>query len=227
MSSEAKFAPARGDATREALITAATQVFARDGYHAVSLREIATLAKVNQALVGYHFRNKEGLYLVVFEHIVSQIREHIGPIADEIEMEMNNADASNNLQSDRDRYLALLLRLTDGLVSLMAQERSAPWSQLILREQQAPTAAFSLLYNNFMGRVLGLMTQLVSRLGGDNAGFDARLQVITILGQVLVFRSARAAVLRHMDWTEIDKDEVLAIQAQIRRNLIATCMGGE
>lgn len=219
-------APPRGDATRDTLLAAATRVFARDGFHAASLREIARAAGVNPALIGYHFRNKEGLYLAVFERIVAEMRQRVGPLADEIEAALEPDDAPNG-KPGAERYLAPLMRLTDGVVDLMAQEQSAPWSQLILREQQSPTEAFAVLYDGFMGRVLRLMTQLVHRLRGGDSAADARLLVITILGQVLVFRSARAAVLRHMDWERIGEGEVAAVQARIRRNLMALFATGE
>lgn len=217
----------RGDTTRDALLGAATQVFARDGFHAVSLREIAEVAGINQALIGYHFRNKEGLYLAVFERIVTQIRQRIDPIADEIDVMLKKPDDIPDSKARSDSYLAPLLRLTDGMVALMAHEQSAPWSQLILREHHSPTAAFSLLYDGFMGRVLNLLTKLVQRLRGSDSITDAHLLVATIFGQAFVFRSARAGMLRHMGWERIGEDELSAIQAQIRRNLTALFITGD
>lgn len=225
---ETKITPThRGDTTRDALLDAATQVFARDGFHAVSLREIAQVAGVNQALIGYHFRNKEGLYLAVFERIVTQIRLRIDPIADEIDAVLKKPEDTPSSKARSDRYIAPLLRLTDGMVALMAHEQSAPWSQMILREQHSPTAAFSVLYDGFMGRVLKLLTQLVQRLRGSDSITEAHLLVVTILGQALVFRSARAGVLKHMGWKRIGEDELAVIQTQIRRNLTALLVTGD
>lgn len=216
----------RGDATRDALIAAATQVFSRDGFHAASLREIAEVAKVNQALIGYHFRNKEGLYLAVFEHIVKQVQERVGPTTDEIDAALAT---SNNISTPEknSKYFALLLRLTDSLVIFIAQEQSASWSQLILREHHSPTAAFSVLYDGFMGHVLDILTKLVQQLRKNDSITDARLLVATILGQVFVFRSARAGMLRHMGWEHICEDELSAIQIQIRQNLTALFITGD
>ena len=69
----------RGDATREALLVTAIEVFGREGFHAASTRAIAQEAAVNQALIGYHFRNKKGLYLAAFEHMAERIAERLGP----------------------------------------------------------------------------------------------------------------------------------------------------
>jgi len=83
--------------------------------------------------------------------------------------------------------------------------------------------AFAKLYDGFMGRVLELLARLLQRLHGTDA--DMRLQVVTCVGQALVFRAARAAVLRLMGWKEIGDAERAAIQRQIRENLIAQLTG--
>jgi TetR/AcrR family transcriptional regulator len=49
------------------LIDAATPLFARKGFAAVSVRELAVAAGVNIAAVSYYFRGKEGLYQAVLE----------------------------------------------------------------------------------------------------------------------------------------------------------------
>lgn len=211
----------RGDQTREALIASALPIFARNGFHAVSTRDIAQAAGINQALIGYHFRNKEGLYLAVFEHITAQIRGRIGPLADAIEAALDAGPTPAHASRRATIYLPHLLRLTDGMAELLSQERSTPWAQLILREQQSPTAAFSVLYDGFMGRVLNLLTRLVMRIRASDDEPAARLTVVTIFGQVMVFRAARAGVLRQMGWSRITDTELAAIQQQVRANVTA------
>lgn len=217
----------RGKITKEALVLAATEVFARDGFHAASLRDIALAAGINQALIGYHFRNKEGLYLAVFELMVAQIGQRIGPIADAIDATLKAPDGALDRQARIDLYLPPLLRLTDGLLALMASYESDNWGQLILREQQAPTAAFGVFYDGLMRRVVSLLTQLVQRLREGEPESDARLLVATILGQVLVFRAARAGVLRLMQWERIGADELTLIRARIHRTVSALLVNGD
>lgn len=50
------------DKTREKIIGVATRLFAEKGLAGVTVREICKQARVNGALVNYHFRNKDGLY---------------------------------------------------------------------------------------------------------------------------------------------------------------------
>lgn len=210
---------ARGDATREMLVASATEAFARVGYHAASTRAIAEAAGVNQALIGYHFRNKDGLYLAVFEHIAENISGHVGPVVDAIESRL----AQNNdhdLDERRDAYLPLLRQLADAMLALMAREETASWAQLIVREQLAPTSAFNILYDGFMGRMLKLLTRMVERLDSRGSLGDPRMVVLGILGQVLVYRTARAGVLRHMQWAAISEAELRKMQAHVAHAIV-------
>ena len=59
--------PARPD-RRQNILDASQRLFARFGYHAVTIRQIAAEAKVPLALVGYYFGQKQELYDAVFGH---------------------------------------------------------------------------------------------------------------------------------------------------------------
>jgi len=53
--------------TKERLLDAGEQFFARDGYHCTSLRTLTKGAQVNLAAVNYHFGSKEGLLRAVIK----------------------------------------------------------------------------------------------------------------------------------------------------------------
>jgi AcrR family transcriptional regulator len=55
-------------ATREALLEAATQHFALQGYRHTRVREIAGNAGVNAALINRYFGSKKGLFVEVIKH---------------------------------------------------------------------------------------------------------------------------------------------------------------
>ena len=57
------------EATKESIMTAAMRLFAEKGLKLVTVREICQAAKVNVALVNYHFRNKNGLYQACVERL--------------------------------------------------------------------------------------------------------------------------------------------------------------
>ena len=57
------------DATKESIMSAAMRLFAEKGLKHVTVREICKAAKVNVALVNYHFRNKNVLYQACVERL--------------------------------------------------------------------------------------------------------------------------------------------------------------
>lgn len=56
-----------GDATRERILDAAEGLFAENGYHGSSMREVADVARVQIALVTYHFGTKDVLFNKIVE----------------------------------------------------------------------------------------------------------------------------------------------------------------
>lgn len=213
--------PSRSAETRDALIAAAMHEFAARGFDSVSTREIASRASANQALIGYHFGGKEGLYLAVFESMRNQIQARLDPFVGAIEQHLASPAKGASIRKQRADSLERLLQMLDAMAALFADEASAPWSQLIVREQQNPTRAFNVLYEGFMGRVLGTLTALVRRIRPDDLDDEARLLVVTCVGQVFAFRTARAGILRHLGWHTIGPEQLAAIRRRIRSNVTA------
>lgn len=212
----------RGDTTREALITAAIQVFGRDGFDAAGTRAIAETAGVNQALIGYHFGGKPGLYLAALKFIADRVTARMGPLADAIETELAAEPADATGTRARQRALELLGALTDAFVEMLTSDESSAWARLILREQQDPSDGFDVLYKNVMERLLGVATRLVARACRDAVTpAEAKLTAVAIFGQALVFRAARAAVMRQMGWRQLGPNQRKSIQAELRRNVAA------
>ena len=66
---------------RQAILLAAEKLFARHGYHAVSIRQIADEAGVPLALVGYYFGPKNELFEAIFAHWNHTIEERLAALA--------------------------------------------------------------------------------------------------------------------------------------------------
>ncbi|MFJ6614768.1 TetR/AcrR family transcriptional regulator [Streptomyces sp. NPDC091289] len=59
--------PSKGERTRARILDAATELFSRSGFHAVSLRDIAAHAGLTHAGLLHHFPGKESLLIEVLE----------------------------------------------------------------------------------------------------------------------------------------------------------------
>lgn len=218
----------RGDQTRSALLQAAMDEFSDSGYHAASNREIAQHAQANQALIGYHFGGKQGLYLAVFQFISEQIQKNTGSVIAQMEAHLSSLPEDQAMSIEaREESIALILGLVERMAKLFVSPLFKPAAQLILREQQKPTKAFDILYESFMRRSLNVVTDLIQRIRPGDSREDASILVITILGQVLVFRAGRSTVLRHLDWEDIGPDQFEAINRRVKANVRAILSSGD
>ena len=71
----------RADSTRDALLAAATDEFALHGFAGASVDTIARRARVNKAMIYYHFKSKQRLYLEILRGIFSSIGDRTAEVA--------------------------------------------------------------------------------------------------------------------------------------------------
>ena len=65
------------DRSKDAILTAAENVFASHGYDSTSLADIAVAAKVSRGLPSYFFENKEQLYAAVLTRAAEDVRQRV------------------------------------------------------------------------------------------------------------------------------------------------------
>ena len=205
----------RGDHTRERLVLAALEVFGRAGFDAASTRAIAEVAGVNQALIGYHFGGKQGLYIGVFEHIIDQMRRRMTPAVEQVTSRL--AAAPQSTEERRELALELLMGVFDTFTDMIGEQFAAGSTRLILREQRDPTEAFQLLYDNVLAGMLSVLTRLVAMATGlDETSEACRIRSVMMIGQVLVFYVARGSTTRFLNWDGVDADNIAALKQQFR-----------
>ncbi|HEU4617732.1 MAG TPA: CerR family C-terminal domain-containing protein [Gammaproteobacteria bacterium] len=213
----------RGEATRLALIRAAIEVFGREGYKAATTSEIARTADANQALISYYYGGKEGLYRAVVEHISRRIDARTEPMADRVDALLREIDSGRVERSARERRcLELLFAILDACAEFfLTDAESAAWARIMLHEQREPTEAFETLYVSER-RLLDVIAQLVAAMRGvARIAAQDRLVVLAILGEALVFRSARATAFRYLGWGESGAEHVAEIKQSLRRHAAA------
>jgi AcrR family transcriptional regulator len=69
---------AEAQATRDALVQAALELFTKRGYAGVGTEEIVTRAKVTRGALYHHFADKSDLFRAVFERVEAELMERIG-----------------------------------------------------------------------------------------------------------------------------------------------------
>lgn len=211
------------DETQNKLLLASIEVFGTHGFESASTRLLATHAGVNLQAIPYYFGSKEGLYLAVAEHIASRIRAHMEPLAEKIRsrLDLDENGKARYLPSP-DEARGLLVDMLTTFAHLLVSDETASWASFIIREQQHPSAAFDRLYDGGMGRYIGTATQLVAAIVGQPPqSKTVQVQAIGLIGQILIFRSGRAAVLRALGWRNIGTSEFSEIAQMIGRNVSA------
>lgn len=72
------------ETTKDKILMCANELFARNGLHGTSVRDIANKAEVNLAAINYHFKNKQNLYWRVFDYNYSRMRQSLVEIGREV-----------------------------------------------------------------------------------------------------------------------------------------------
>lgn len=207
----------RGEDTRQRLVLAALEVFGHYGFEGTSTRQLAERAGVNLAAIPYHFGGKEGLYAAVAKHIAARVGEALGPMVEMLQARLAKGEL------DRPAALGCLKELLDRFaLTLIANPEAESWARFVIREQMEPTAAFEVLYNGVMRRVHGTLCALLAVVTDRPAEDEAtKLLAFTLVGQLMVFRVARAAVLRRMGWNGFTAEHIAAIRSLVHANVDA------
>jgi AcrR family transcriptional regulator len=125
----------RKEETRAELIAAAAKVFARRGFHAASLGEIAREAGYSTGAIYWHFSGKDDLFLGVSEaYGTARVREF-----DEIH-ERAEGDAGQRARAYADQWMARL-RLDPEFLVLSLEFLVHAWRNPPLREAFAQRVA--------------------------------------------------------------------------------------
>lgn len=198
----------RGDVTREKLLLAAIDVFGRYGFDGTTTRALADAAGVNLQAIPYYFSGKEGLYIAAAEHIAGLVVAHVAERRDRVRARLASAEQAGR-PLDAAEARALLGDILQTMTTLFVSHEAESWARFVLREQMEPTEAFTRIYGSVMRPVLEVIGKLMAILLDEDAASEhVRLRTLALVGSVLMFRTAHAAVLAHLDWKTIGKREV-------------------
>lgn len=171
--------------TTRALLEAAIFCFAEKGFEGASLRDIARRAGRHLSLIGYHFGNKDGLYLECFKYIFTRYPrtplapEHGDPVA---------------LRGDRRRAARALEAIILGIMTDLFDGAEEPLKQAAVRlftmEMQAPRPLLHALYQERLAESVQLLKACLGALRPDLPEAEAVFLGQCIQGQCLIHRLA-------------------------------------
>lgn len=170
---------------RDALLEAASRLFAEHGVTGVPLRRVAEAAGVTPAMVHYYFGSKEGLYDALLERTFGRILEQVRSV-----VEQGGG----------------LGELLDVLVGTFAAE---PWiPPLVIREVLSEEGRFREQFvRGYASRMAEMLPGLVRReieAGRFRRDLDPKLAFLSLMGMVVMPFVARPVVGRVL---ELDYDE--------------------
>lgn len=156
------------EAVRDALLRAALELFSQDDFRAVSVRRIAERARVNPALVHYHFGDKRGLYRAMLE-------QTLGPVLARVQ-----AFTESGAEPD-------LRELVGNIMRVLVQE---PWvARLIVREVFAEDGTFREIFaREFAAKGGGRLPAVLARereRGMVRPDLDLTLTALSIMSMAL------------------------------------------
>jgi len=175
-------------ATSGRLLAAATELFARRGFHATSIRDIAEQAGANVAAGHYHYGSKRGLYVQVLRAQFALVRE------------MTTRDGALPPRRvlarwPRHELIALLTRRVAGTVDVLLDPPSQPHGALMLREMCDPSDALPIIVDEFIRPQMKETARIVACLAPAASQRAVDQVVRSIIAQVLFYRFTMPATL--------------------------------
>ena len=195
--------------TRSRILAAACDEFGAHGFAAATVDRIARRARVNKAMIYYHFPNKRALYACI-------IRDVFAPITDRVRDAMHR-DEPPAQQLDR---------LIDALVRSIDQ--SAHFLPIFLREIADGGAH---LGPEELGLIAGIFATVrgVIGEGAEQKVFQTvhpALAHFTIIAPLVMFRAAapvraRIKAVRHVDIPDADSDTLVRHLQMVAQRMLA------
>jgi TetR/AcrR family transcriptional regulator len=201
--------PAPAPGTRARILTAAAGEFGARGFDATTVDRIARRARVNKAMIYYHFHNKRALYTTI-------VREHFTPIAQRLAaIVATPAPPDEQL----DRLIAAIVE---------AVEASTYFLPIFLREIADGGVHLGPEELDRIADIFATVTGVIAE-GGRQKVFrpiHPALAHFTVIGPLVMYRAsapvrARIKTIRRVDLQEADSAALVAHLQMVARRMLA------
>jgi len=199
-----------GNETRERLLAAAVELFARRGFDATPVRDITAEAACNVAAVNYHFGNKENLYLEAFRSILDELRDR--------RIDTLRRDMSAASDVDLERFLESFARAF--MEPLVNGCRGEALMALISREMLDPHLPAKVFSDEFLQPIVEVSTETMRQVAPPMSHETLHLCLMSVVGQLLHVLRARKVFL------EFQHPETEMAMADIVNHIVRFSTGG-
>lgn len=169
--------------TRARLLRAGAEVFATQGFHGATVRDICSKASANIAAINYHFGDKARLYEEVLKHQLGSVLLKYPP-------SLGTTAAS----SPEDRLHAFVLSF---FLRVLDQSPGAWHGMLMAREMAEPTGALDRIVDAILRPLSEALNVLLVEFLGPSA--PAPLVAAcgaSVVGQILFYRHCQPVIQR-------------------------------
>ena len=200
--------------SRQRILNAATEQFALRGFEGTTVDRIAARARLNKAMIYYHFHSKRALYTCALRDVFTAMGDRLSAIA-----------ASDRSPADKmDRFVSTWV-LEGQTLSHVAP--------IMLREMAEGGRRLDEETYTVMVRVVRAMTDIVEegRAAGQFAAVDPLLLYLTTIWPIVVYLATapiRTAVARiaHVDVHRLDPERFIRHMQMLNRRALMPAAAG-
>ena len=198
-------------ATRDRILHAAAAEFAARGFAATGVDRIARRARVNKAMIYYHFDSKLALYTAILREVYLAVGNRAAATA-----------------ASRDPAGARLDAFVEALVD--AVDEHPQFLPILMREMAEGGAHLGRDTLELIGRIFGLVSGIIADgvRAGEYAAPHPSLAYFSLIGPLVMFRAStpvreRLIRLGIAEFPDVDRATLVAhLQTSVRRMLAAT-----
>jgi len=190
--------------TRQRLLVAAGEVFAEQGFHNTTVRDICQRAGVNIAAINYYFGSKEELYEAVCNY--------------SLDLYVNKYSPTLGLGKNATAQERLHTFIRSFLLSMLEKGQQSWHEKLATREMNNPTRVLDSMVETTIKPRNKLLFTIIRDLLGKGAPEELIRQCcFSIIGQCLHYRYAQPVILRLNPKQKFDANGIEKLAHHITR----------
>ena len=185
--------------TREKLLAASCEIFARDGFHNARVADICRLAGANVASVNYYFTNKTNLYIETWKYAFK--------LFDNPALSYSaNASPEEMLK----KYIHSIMK------DFSAKDRIGYFSRLYLMELAKPTGLIQDIWREFIEPRRQNIHHIIRKIMGKNADDDKVLLCeLSIISQCRSLLTVKHSDLEYLLNKKFNRDLIKSLADHI------------